>query len=130
MIQYKCERHLRSERCQVGEVDGVVFLYPVVVVLICKCKSQHSLFLQVGLVDTGEGLYEYDLYTKVARLHGCVLPGGSLSIVFIANDYSPDPLQLVCALNLWYFIVLTGNRVLYVIDLLIKEVGGSNQQVI
>ena len=54
MMQNHCEWFAGSKICQSHNVDAVIFLHLVVIVLIGKGQCQHTLLLQVGLVDPGE----------------------------------------------------------------------------
>ena len=55
MNQFYGQWFIRSEILQVDKVEGVILLNEIIVMLICKSYSEHSLFLQVGFMDPGKG---------------------------------------------------------------------------
>lgn len=59
----------------------------IVVALLGKGKWNHSLLLQVGLVDAREGLAEDNSGAKVARLESGVLARRTFAVVVLSNDH-------------------------------------------
>src|SRR5690606_14961966 len=83
MVQYHGQLLTGNEVSQSHYVDGIVFLYFVVILLVVKSKGQHTLFFQVGFVYTGKALYYNRTYTQVARFHSGVLTRATFTIVLI-----------------------------------------------
>ena len=67
-------------------LDLVARLDGIVVGLVGEGEGHDALFLEVGLVDAGEGFGEDDAAAEVAGLQGCVFAGGAFAVVVLGYD--------------------------------------------
>lgn len=87
--------HLDSELCagcqllQAQDAESVCAVNLVIVSRVGKSERQHTLLLQVCLVDTGEALHDDGNTTQVAGLQGGVLATAALTIVLITWHNTP-----------------------------------------
>lgn len=102
----------------------------VVVLGVGEGEREHTLLLQVGLVDTGEGAGDDGETAEVAGLESGVLTGRALTVVPVANDDPPDALGLVVTGSGGNGIPLTGGEVLDLVRLAVGRVDGTDQHVV
>ena len=79
--------------CKVGHVvegHGIVWPHLVVVGLVSERQWEHSLLLEIGLVNASEGLGDDGVAPEKAGLEGGVLARAALAVVLVADDH---PLQ-------------------------------------
>src|SRR5690554_6963384 len=67
MNQLNREWPLRCKTFQIYQINDIVFLNPVVICLVLKGEGQHTLFLQIGFMDSGKTLHQNSPYTQVTR---------------------------------------------------------------
>ena len=79
--------------CKVGHVvegHGIVWPHLVVIGLVGERQWEHSLLLEVGLVNASEGLGDDSVAAEEAGLERGVLARAALAVVLVADDH---PLQ-------------------------------------
>ena len=119
----------RREGLQTQNVDLVIRTNPVIVFGIDKGQGKHTLLLQVGFVDTGEGANDDSKATKESGLKSSVFTGRALAIVVVTNDNPLDSSGLVvggCQRN---STIDARVVVLDLVCLAILRVDGSNKKV-
>ena len=79
------EWHARGEGGQTVDRDLITRLNLVIISGVCEGQGQHSLLLQIRLVDPGKGSNDDGLPSEMSGLKGSVLTGTSLSVVLIPN---------------------------------------------
>lgn len=90
MFDFTFNRFSWRQTVQVLQANFVGGLDLVVVTRVGERKRQHTLLLQVGFVNTREGLDDDGSTAQVSGFQGGVLSGGTFSVVFVSNG---DPLQ-------------------------------------
>src|ERR1044072_6050679 len=73
MVQYHGYMAAGSEGSKAKKIYGIVFLHFIVVLLVGKGETEHTLLFQVGLMYACEALNDNSANTEVTRLHSCVL---------------------------------------------------------
>src|SRR3954467_9184210 len=82
---------IRGQVRESEDADAVVLADLVVGPRVGEGQRQQALFLQVGLVDPGEGPGEDHHPTPEPRFHGGMLAGRALPIVLVADGAPPHP---------------------------------------
>lgn len=130
VVETKGEVLARCEGLETVDVDLVGGTDLVIVGGVDERQCKHTLLLEVGLVDTGEGASDDSKTTEEARLEGGVLARRTLTVVVVADD---DPLDAPVAIpssGLGYTIIFAGNLVLDLVGLAVLRVDGANQAVL
>src|SRR5690348_16700146 len=130
MVEHHGQGFAGSECGETDDIDGVVLLYLVIVFLIGKGEGEHTLFFQVGLVDTGEASYHDGPDAEVAGLHGGVFAGGTFTIVLVPYNDGADAGCLVGSCSGGNGAIFSGELILYGVRLFIKVVDGSDEHVV
>jgi hypothetical protein len=118
------------ELVEVNSADLIVLAEEVVVGWVSESKREHTLLLQVGLVDTGERLHQYGVNTEPAWLHGRVLAAGSFTVVLLTNDDLADAIVAVSHTTFRNGHVVVRDVVEYSVGLLAVSVDGTNETVV
>ena len=87
------EGDTRREVRQSDDGNLVTWLDLLVVGWVCEDQGQHSLFLQVRLVDTSEAAHDDGFTSEVTGLERGVLPRASFSVVFVSDNNPSDTLN-------------------------------------
>ena len=77
-----------------------------------KRQTEHTLFLEVSLMDARKRLHQHCGYTEETGLHRCVFTRAALSIVGVTYNDRGDTRGFVFALNGRHFSVLAGHLIL------------------
>ena len=85
------------EVLEAENADLVIGVDLIVVGGVGKGQGEHSLFLEIGFVDTGKGADDDGRAVQVTWFQRCVFSGRTLAVVFIANDDPFDTFR-----QLWY----------------------------
>merc|ERR1719487_1488966 len=112
------------------KVNLVIGVELVVVGGLGEGERKHTLLLQVGLVDTGEGTGDDGKTTEVTGLESGVLTGRTLTVVPVTDNDPADTLGLVVTGNTGNGAELTSGEVLNVVGLAVGGVDGTNQHVV
>lgn len=112
------------------EVNGVVGVDLVVVGRVGEGQGEHTLLLQVGLVDTGEGTGDDGETAEVTGLERGVFTGRTLAVVPVTNDNPLDALGLVVTGNARNSAVFAGGDVLDLVGETVLGVGGADEHVV
>lgn len=112
------------------DIDLVVGSDLVVIGRIGEGKRKHTLFLQVGLVDTGERSGNDGKTAKVTGLKSGVLSGRTLTVVPVTNDNPLNTLGLVVTGDSRDSTPLTIGDVLDLVGLTVGLVDGTNQHIV
>lgn len=112
------------------QVNLVVGLDLVVVLGVGEGEREHTLLLQVGLVDTSEGAGDDGETTEVAGLESGVLTGRALTVVPVTDDDPPDALGLVVTGSGRDSVKLASGEVLDLVGLAVGGVDGTDQHVV
>jgi hypothetical protein len=112
------------------DVDLVVRADLLVVGGLGEGQGQHTLLLQVGLVDTSEGAGDDGKTAQVPGLKGSVLTGRTLAVVPVTDNDPPDAVLLVITGNVRDGTVLAGEVVLDLVGLAVLLVDGTDQHVV
>ena len=112
------------------DVDLVVGADLLVVGGFREGQGQHTLLLQVGLVDTSERAGDDGKTAQVPGLEGSVLTGRTFAVVPVTNDDPPDAVLLVVTGDVGDGTVLAGEVVLDLVGLTVLLVDGTNQHVV
>ena len=102
----------------------------VVVGGVDECQCEHSLFLQVGLMDTSERTSDDGQSTKEAGLQSGVFTRGTFTVVVVTDDDPLDTLVTVVRCSLRDSSPYTGDLVLDLIRLAVLDVDGTNQAIL
>ncbi len=113
-----------------AEVDLILWVDALVVLWVRESQWEHTLLLQVGLVDTSEGAGDDGKTSQVTWLKGSVLAGGTLTVVPVTDNNPWDVLGLVVASGIWDTGPLTIGVVLDLVSLTVGLVGGTDQHVV
>src|SRR5690606_31744413 len=119
-----------SKFVQADHADLVAFLYFVIILLVDKGECQHTLFLQVGLVNTGERLHQDHLHIEMTRFHGSMLTTGSFAIILFSNHDGTYSFAFELAGQCRYRHIFQRFRVEYCIGLFIKTVYSPYEHVV
>ena len=119
-----------GKRLETENVHLVVGLDLVIVLRVGKRQGEHSLLLQVGLVDTSKGADNDRKATKETRLEGSVFTRGTFTIVVVTNDDPLDAVVAVVGTSLRDTVVFTSNQVLDLVGLAVLNVDGTDQAVL
>lgn len=117
------------ETLQAEDGDTVRGLDFVVVGRIDKGKSEHTLLLQIGLVDTSERADNDSQTTEEAGLEGCVFAGRALAIVVITDDDPLDALFSVFGGDLRNTSPFTSDLVLDFVCLTVLRIDSTNETI-
>lgn len=120
----------RSEALETQDVNLVIGADLVVIGRVGEGQGEHTLLLQVGLVDTSERADNDGETTKEAGFESSVLARGALTIVVVTNDDPLDAVIAVVSSSLWDTTVLAGNLVLDLVGLTIFSVDGADKAVL
>lgn len=112
------------------DVDLVVGADLLVIGGLREGQGEHTLLLQVGLVNTGEGASDDGKTAQVPGLKGSVFTGGSLAVVPVANDNPPDAVLLVVTGNVGDGTILARKDVLDLVGFTVLLVDGTDQHVV
>jgi len=112
------------------KVDLVLRADLVVVGGVSEGQGQHTLLLQVGLVDTGERSGNDGKTTKVTGLKSGVLSGRTLTVVPVTNDNPLDALGLVVTSDSGNGTPLAVGEVVDLVGLIVGLVDGTDQHVV
>ena len=112
VVQLAVESHSGLEGLEAEDADLVVGLHLLVVGLVIECQGKHSLFLQVGLVDPGEGLDNDGPATEEPWLQSSVFTRRTLAVVLVPEDDPVNARILVLPGNLRDAAVLASLLVL------------------
>ena len=112
------------------DIDTVIRSDLVVVGGVSESKREHTLLLQVGLVDTSERAGDDGKTTKVTGLKSGVLSRRALTVVPVTNDNPLDTLGLVVTGDSGNSTPLTIGVVLDLVGFLVGLVDGTNQHVV
>ena len=112
------------------QVNLVLGLDLVVVGGVGEGQRQHTLLLQVGLVDTSEGAGDDGQTTQVAGLQSGVLTRATLTVVPVTDDNPLDATGLVVTGSGGHSVVLAGEAVLDLVGLTVLGVDGTDQHVV
>ncbi|KAI6755925.1 hypothetical protein HG531_005031 [Fusarium graminearum] len=112
------------------DIDLVIRSDLVVVGRVREGQGQHTLLLEVGLVDTSEGAGDNGKTTKVTGLKSGMLSRRAFAVVPVANDNPLDALGLVVASDSGNSAPLTSGVVLDLVGLIVSLVDGTNQHVV
>lgn len=93
-------------------------------------QRQHTLLLQVGLVNTSERSSDDGQTTKMTGLESSVLSGRTLTVVPVTNDSPTDTLGLVVTSDGGNGIPLTSGEVSDLVGLVVGLVDGTDQHVV
>lgn len=129
VLGHESEVLTRREGLQTQNVDLVVRTNLVVVFGVDKGQGKHTLLLQVGLVDTGEGANNDSKATKESGLKSSVFTGRALTIVVVTNNNPLDSSGLVVGSCQRNRTIGAGVVVLDLVCLAIFRVDGSNKKV-
>ncbi len=109
--------------------DAVVFAHLVVVVLVGEGQCQHTLLLQIGLVDAGEALGQDDLHVEEARLHGSMLTRRALTVVVLSHDDAAQAMLLIVAGSSRHLFILSVQLILHGVALVVERIDSAHEQV-
>ena len=112
------------------EVDLVLGLDLLVIGGVGEGQGQHTLLLQVGLVDTSEGAGDDGQTTEVTGLKSGVLTGRTLTVVPVTNDNPLDTAGLVVTGSGGDSVVLASEGVLDLVGLTVLLVDSTDQHVV
>lgn len=112
---------------QVNLVGGLDL---VVVGRVGEGQGKHTLLLEVGLVDTGEGTGDDGKTTQVTGLQSSVLTRATLTVVPVTNDNPLDATGLVVTGSSGDGVVLASEGVADAVGLAVLGVDGTNQHVV
>lgn len=112
------------------QVNTVLGLDLLVVGGVGEGQRKHTLLLQVGLVDTGEGTGDDSETTEVTGLQSGVLTGGSLTVVPVTNNNPLDATGLVVTGSGGDRSVFTSDGVLDLVGLTVLLVDGTDKHVV
>ena len=115
---------------QPGETDAVVLLYLVVVGLIGEGHRQHTLLLQIGLMDAGKTLGQYHFHIQESRLHGGMFAAGTLAVVVLCHDDARQSFLLIGFSGAGHFHIFSAELAFHFICLAVESVYGSHEQVV
>src|SRR5258708_5137442 len=130
MVQDHGQGFAGSERAEACDIDAVVLLYFVVIFFAREGQGQHALFLQVGLVDTGEAPHDDGPYAAVAGFHGGMFAVGAFSVILVAYHYGADAGCLVSSCRSRYRSVLACQLVPDGVRFLVVEVDGADEHIV
>jgi len=119
-----------SELSDAGEGDLVVGSDLVVISGVSKGKWEHTLLLEVGLVDSSEGLDDDGSSAKMSGLKSSVFSGRTFAIVVVTNNNPWDTSGLVLSGDIWDATSLTSSPVADVVHLFVLGVETSDQEVV
>lgn len=120
----------RSELGDAGEGDLVVGADLVVISGVSEGKWEHTLLLEVGLVDSSEGLDDDGSSSKMSGLKSGVFSGRTFTIVVVTNDNPWDSSGLVLSGDVWNATSLTSSPVADVVHLFVLGVETGDQKVV
>ena len=126
VLQDQGEVFARSERLQAQDIDFVTGLNLVVVLRVGECESEHSLLLQVGLVNAGERPDDDGKTTQVAGFEGGMLARGTFTVVVVTDNNPLDTVVTVVSSNLRNTAKFTGELVLDLVRLAVFSVDCTN----
>lgn len=119
-----------SELGDAGEGDLVVGSDLVVVSGVSEGKWEHTLLLEVGLVDSSEGLDDDGSSSKMSGLKSSVFSGRTFTVVVVTNNNPWDSSGLVLSGNVWNATSFTSSPVADVVHLLVLGVETGDQEVV
>src|SRR5690606_13043924 len=119
-----------SERGKSDDIDNIIFLHFIVVFFVIESKCEHTLFLQVGFMDTSEALYDDCAYTQMSGFHSGMFSGATFAVDFITDYYAAETGSFINALNFWNLIIFSGQLVFYLIAFHIESIDGANQHIV
>lgn len=102
----------------------------VVVCGVLEGKRQHTLLLQVGLVDTGKASSDDGQATEMTGLKSSVLSGGTLAVVPVTDNDPLDALLLVVTSDSRNGVPLSVGVVLDLVGLTVGLVDGTDKHVV
>ena len=112
------------------QVDLVIRLDLVVVRRVGEGQREHTLLLQVGLVDTGEAAGDDGKTAQVAGLQSGMLARATLTVVPVTNDNPLDAARLVITGSGGDGVILLGESVLDLVGLAVLSVDRTDQHVV
>ncbi|KAH3681124.1 hypothetical protein WICPIJ_007899 [Wickerhamomyces pijperi] len=115
---------------QTDNVNSVVWSDLVVGSWVNEVQWQQTLLLQVGFVDTSEGLGDDGETTQESWFQGSVFSGGTFTEVFTTNDNPLDTSVSVVNGGVWNTLPFTSVQVLDVVGLVVFSVDGTNHVVV
>ena len=118
------------ERLESEDVNLVAGLNLLVVVGVDKRQREHTLLLQVGLVDTGERAGDDGKAAEETGFEGCVLTRGTFTVVVVADDNPLDATVTVVRSGSRNSAEFTSDLVLDFVSLAVLRVDGTNQAVL
>lgn len=119
-----------SKRLETENVHLVVGLNLVIVLGIGERQGEHTLLLQVGLMDTSKGADNDRKTTEVTRFEGSVFTRGTFTIVVVTNGNPLDAVVAVVGSSLGDTVVSTSHKVLDLVGLTVLSVNGTDQAVL
>mmetsp|Transcript_6859 Transcript_6859/g.11772 ORF Transcript_6859/g.11772 Transcript_6859/m.11772 type:complete len:328 (-) Transcript_6859:1491-2474(-) len=118
---------------EVAEADDghvVVGGDAVVVVWVGESEGEHTLFLEVRLMNPREAACDDRRAAQVPRLKRRVLSGGAFAVVLVANYRPPHPSRLVGARHRRHVRQLARQPILHRVDLVVRSIDGADEHVV
>jgi hypothetical protein len=120
----------RSELGDAGEGDLVIGSDLVVIGGISEGKWEHTLLLEVGLVDSSERFDDDSSATKMSGLKSGVFSRRAFAIVVVTNDNPWDASGFVLSGNVWDTTSFASSPVADVVHLFVLRVETSDEEVV
>jgi len=119
-----------SELGDAGESDLVIGADLVVVSGVSEGKWEHTLLLEVSLVDSSEGLDDDGSSSKMSGLKSGVFSGRTFTIVVVTDNNPWDSSGLVLSGDVWNASSFASSPVADVVHLVVLRVKTGDQEVV
>ncbi len=129
MLQSQGQVLARREALQAQDIHLIGGLNFFVILSVSKGQRQHSLLLQVCLVNSGKRPHDDGEATKESGLKGGVFTRRAFTVVVIANDNPFDALLAIVSSSLRDTVPSTRKLVLDLVGLTVLRVDGTNQAI-
>lgn len=126
----KGDARSRGKRLDTAESNGIVSSDLVVVSGVHESEREHTLLLEVGLMDTSETLDNDGGTSEVTGLKSSVLTRRTLTIVIISDNNPRDTSSLVLTGDIGNSTELTSDLVLNLVDGVVLGVDSSDEEVV
>ena len=129
VLEHEREVLTGRKRLEAEDIDPVIRADLLVVGGIGEREREHTLLLQVRLVDTGEGAGDDSKTTEEAGLESGVLTRRTLTVVVVTDDDPLDAVVTVVGGGLGNSAELACDLVLDLVSLAVLGVDGTDQAV-